>query len=324
MTSRKEKIAAEQKYKCANKPGSDFEKIYNYKCMLWKHNDGKFDDAGYEIDHIMEKSITKDDSRENKHALCTSCHSVKTKHFMIKDPIKPKKKVVSSNESSSSSDSDDDIKKKKVIKKLVINSDDSSSDSDDDIKKKINIKDKNIKRYNNIHELLQTYLLIDHIIDSKSSLNIYDTHKKFCTWLKKNSNVEYGLKKKIDQLEFINILIHHKYVVKNGNFFGFKFKENKDLNSDEDYKKNTSIYSKFITECITTTERHILIIELYDYFKKWYLKKLYKEIIPNQRIFTKNIKLYLKVHHTVRIKKEYKGRIKGQGIKNVGLKNNIN
>ena len=46
---------------------------------------GCFDESGYEIDHIVEHSITNDDSLNNLQALCKMCHSVKTKRFMIND-----------------------------------------------------------------------------------------------------------------------------------------------------------------------------------------------------------------------------------------------
>lgn len=43
---------------------------------------GIFNEAGYEIDHIKEFSISHDNSEENLQALCPICHSFKTKKFM--------------------------------------------------------------------------------------------------------------------------------------------------------------------------------------------------------------------------------------------------
>lgn len=81
----KKHIAARQFYKCNNKPGSNLSKIGDYECPLWlknSENKGIFDISGYEIDHIIEFSVTHDDREENLQALCASCHSVKTKNFM--------------------------------------------------------------------------------------------------------------------------------------------------------------------------------------------------------------------------------------------------
>jgi hypothetical protein len=86
--AKKKNVAGKQFFKCANKPDSKINKIKNYQCPLWQKNDdtkGCFDESGYEIDHIIEYSITNDDSLNNLQALCKMCHSVKTKRFMIND-----------------------------------------------------------------------------------------------------------------------------------------------------------------------------------------------------------------------------------------------
>lgn len=84
--SLKKKVAGKQFYKCANKPDKSHKSLLNYKCPLWSNSNkdiqGNFDESGYEIDHIKEYSITKDDSEENLQALCKMCHSVKTKRFL--------------------------------------------------------------------------------------------------------------------------------------------------------------------------------------------------------------------------------------------------
>ena len=86
--SRKKTIAAKQGFKCANK---DSIVVPEYICKLWQNSDGIFDEAGYEIDHKVEFSITKDDSDENLQALCPMCHRVKTKRYnQQKKKDKPK------------------------------------------------------------------------------------------------------------------------------------------------------------------------------------------------------------------------------------------
>ena len=78
-------IAGRQQYKCANKPFSNLLKLEKYNCPLWEreNNQGCFDESGYEIDHIIEHSLTGNDSLENLQALCVTCHRVKTKRFNV-------------------------------------------------------------------------------------------------------------------------------------------------------------------------------------------------------------------------------------------------
>jgi len=79
----KKLIAGRQNYKCANMLSSQV--VQNYNCPLWenKERNGSFGEEGYQIDHIVEHAISKNDAPENLQALCLSCHSVKTKRFMI-------------------------------------------------------------------------------------------------------------------------------------------------------------------------------------------------------------------------------------------------
>ena len=92
----KEKIALNQDGKCANSPFKPAINLRDYHCLLWKYQNGKFDESGYQIDHINEYSILlkKNDynvnDMSNLQALCPNCHSVKTKRF-----IKYKKKFTS-------------------------------------------------------------------------------------------------------------------------------------------------------------------------------------------------------------------------------------
>ena len=84
--AQKKSIAARQRYRCANQPGSNIRYLENYACPLWGVEGdvkGNFDEAGYEIDHIIEFCIDQNDHPDNLQALCNSCHSVKTKKFMM-------------------------------------------------------------------------------------------------------------------------------------------------------------------------------------------------------------------------------------------------
>lgn len=80
----KKLIAGKQTYKCENSPTNKYSMLNDYKCPLWlREGDGSFDEAGYEIDHIMEFCLSKNCNQDNLQALCMSCHTVKTKRFNI-------------------------------------------------------------------------------------------------------------------------------------------------------------------------------------------------------------------------------------------------
>ncbi len=84
--ARKKLIAARQKFRCANRPGSNLKGLDNYMCLLWKEpgeDKGIFDESLYEIDHIDEFAISGNDSDDNLQALCNSCHAYKTRKFMM-------------------------------------------------------------------------------------------------------------------------------------------------------------------------------------------------------------------------------------------------
>lgn len=83
----KKRVAGRQYYKCANSSinSKKLRGLENFNCPLWKINGinkGNFNESGYEIDHINEFSITRDNSENNLQALCLMCHSVKTKRFV--------------------------------------------------------------------------------------------------------------------------------------------------------------------------------------------------------------------------------------------------
>src|SRR6516225_5826964 len=81
----KKKIVILQQFKCNNSPNKNLRFIGNYECPLYKNSDGMFDNAGWEIDHIVEISKNGTNDITNLQALCPSCHSVKTKNFNISE-----------------------------------------------------------------------------------------------------------------------------------------------------------------------------------------------------------------------------------------------
>ena len=75
----KNEVLINQNGKCAN---NTFINLHGYKCLLWKYQNGNFDEAGCQYDHINEFSLTNCNDKNNIQALCPSCHSVKTRVFM--------------------------------------------------------------------------------------------------------------------------------------------------------------------------------------------------------------------------------------------------
>ena len=87
-TKIKEEVVLKQNGKCANSPFKPALNLKGYLCLLWKYENGLFDESGYQIDHINEYSIlSKKDNIDANHisnlqALCPNCHMLKTKRFM--------------------------------------------------------------------------------------------------------------------------------------------------------------------------------------------------------------------------------------------------
>lgn len=78
-------VAGEQHYRCANEPGANLRGLEGYNCPMWKEDGidkGLFDESGYRMNHIIERSIGGSDDVDNLQALCVPCHTVKTKRFM--------------------------------------------------------------------------------------------------------------------------------------------------------------------------------------------------------------------------------------------------
>jgi hypothetical protein len=110
--AQKKSVAGKQRFKCNNKPDSNLAGLNGYKCQLWMINDdnkGCFDDSGYDIDHIEEWSINKNDDTDNLQALCLSCHRVKTKNFLMH------------RKNNSEIDKENTLSKKKILIKLPDN-----------------------------------------------------------------------------------------------------------------------------------------------------------------------------------------------------------
>lgn len=67
----KQQISESQKNICAG--------VRNYDCPM---KGSCWDESGYDVDHIVEFSLTKCNDPNNLQALCKSCHSTKTKRYM--------------------------------------------------------------------------------------------------------------------------------------------------------------------------------------------------------------------------------------------------
>jgi len=116
--AKKKNVAGKQYFKCANEPGKKLRGLDGYKCPLWQipgRNQGCFDESGYEIDHIIEYCISKNDSVKNLHALCKMCHLVKTKRFAMSE-----RSDSSNDETDETDDSDDELIIKKIPTKEVM------------------------------------------------------------------------------------------------------------------------------------------------------------------------------------------------------------
>ena len=74
--SPKKNIAASQDFKCSG--------IVAYECPISVSRERRFDESGYDIDHIIELSNGGSDTIENCQALCLSCHRVKTSRYLLK------------------------------------------------------------------------------------------------------------------------------------------------------------------------------------------------------------------------------------------------
>jgi len=91
----KEVILERQHDRCANKPGANLYRLGDFPCVLWESTrNGVFTDAGYEIDHIVEFSLTHNNSIDNLQALCHGCHAYRTKDFQHELGMARKKGII--------------------------------------------------------------------------------------------------------------------------------------------------------------------------------------------------------------------------------------
>jgi len=163
--AKKKNIAGKQYYKCANEPGFNLKGLKNFQCPLWENKNikkqGCFNESGYEIDHIIEHCLTKNDEDDNLQALCKMCHSVKTKRFLISGGAKKLNKCITyktnknnkncednSNDDNKDNDSEDDNKDNdseddSEDDKDNNSDDDKNNDSDDDNNNDNNSEDNN-------------------------------------------------------------------------------------------------------------------------------------------------------------------------------------
>jgi hypothetical protein len=131
----KKRIAGRQRFKCANRPGSNLKGLKDFDCPYWMisgENQGLFDESGYEIDHIEEHCISKNDDEKNLQALCKICHSIKTKRFLMYR----NKKINYESDGESDGESDEESDEE--------SDDDSDGESDDKSDDKFEEKDNQI------------------------------------------------------------------------------------------------------------------------------------------------------------------------------------
>ncbi len=175
--ARKKLIAARQKFRCANEPGSNLKGLENYKCLLWKEtgkDQGIFDDSLYEIDHIKEFSRNGNNEDDNLQALCNSCHAYKTRKYMMQTNKKIK------------NDFDDDQGNESI--------DESDSETEDETNDKSEDKsDKNCqtgRQYINVNGVMMLCYICDRCKKIFNKKTPYDEHMNRIFSCKKNSIVK--------------------------------------------------------------------------------------------------------------------------------------
>ena len=104
----KTEVLKRQKFKCANKPGSNLTNILDYKCPFWEYRDGNFEDTDYEFDHILEYSKGGLNDAKNIQALCPNCHRKKTNNYLKKQE---QTKIISNNDEEDEEEDEEDDEK---------------------------------------------------------------------------------------------------------------------------------------------------------------------------------------------------------------------
>lgn len=74
-------LLEKQNNKCSNNPDNSAIGLYFYKCPMWILYDGIFDESRYQVDHIDEHCVTRNNHISNLQLLCPCCHSYKTKKW---------------------------------------------------------------------------------------------------------------------------------------------------------------------------------------------------------------------------------------------------
>jgi len=269
--ARKKLIAGKQYYKCANNPKSNIPYLKNYKCVMWIAYSGNFDESGYEIDHIVEYSVSKDNSDDNLHALCISCHKVKTKRFLMDKNKKNTKGNTKNNNTENKLDSYLNNMNYEDLKRLAI----LLCVSDRGTKETLISK---IKKQSNLLKITNITNKYNSIIKKLESLKNVDLGK-IC----KNHNLYmYGSKYNI-----INRLLKNVDFIKlsNNNLLNNKTSEN-----TKDIKK--FFYNKSITEI----ERTLILLSINSNKNT---RDGYIEDIINNNINLENIKNILEKYKII-------------------------
>jgi len=209
----KKRVAGRQYYKCANKPDANLRGLEGFDCPLWKIDNfkGDFNESGYEIDHIIEHSVSKNDDAMNLQALCLMCHSLKTKRFMTQraKDIRKKSKI---------SSDEDYIPSKYVRRKLKISSDDdyiqqniidlTSEESSDDV---------TLENYINISTNRNLWALtLDFINSTKNNTRIISGYdKKTHQFNIYKFNIQTMLYEQIDSFELVKCIRNFKNIKSN-------------------------------------------------------------------------------------------------------------
>lgn len=110
-------ILLNQDNKCANTLDKHAIGLKDYICPKWIYNNGAFDEAGYQADHIVEVSLEGNNNINNIQLLCPCCHTVKTKRYISQNkPIDmPRLNSKDLHNGISYMDLDNNVKKKRKL-----------------------------------------------------------------------------------------------------------------------------------------------------------------------------------------------------------------
>lgn len=84
----KQMILVKQNFKCANSPIMQIHGLNHYKCVLWKHRDGIFDESGGQFDYLQPpQNQTHVIDINNIIALCPSCSFTRNRNYQYNGQI---------------------------------------------------------------------------------------------------------------------------------------------------------------------------------------------------------------------------------------------